>query len=490
VRQRYHIRGRAVFPFLILFLSVSVNARLSRVAQEHFFRSILNHDSTLVSLLDSIDRGVVERFGIAYDGVHNKFLIGEEIDPAIIPAIKNGSLAYALSDSDLGNGYSRLRFTANDIGYHKDYYFHGEQLVLPARWITRNWKETITPHFVIRASDSAQVNEYIIWKLEEFVTRTMDMLGYTQEERELVERGKIYYLLCRDGEGIERLTGFRTRGMYLLACDAVASVYPCHFHELTHLLMNLKLRRLPLYTHPFLQEGFAVAAGGRGGIGINSLFPMAVYLERSGTMDYTQLCPRQEFKQNDASLTYPVSGLYNYFLLCEWGIQNYLSFYRSYSSSQIDSVIVDTTLLPSRTRWNSFLDSVEQSPAVVSSYGGLKIFAKLVSSDSFSVSTNSTYYYFRLKSSLGLYTAKTPSINIPGALDDAIPDQPYRGEKYLLMADSNEIRIYNRWTRTLIGSLVASFAMPPSPMRKHNGYYEFYVRKELFEEPISEMKMQ
>jgi hypothetical protein len=278
--------------------------------------------------------------------------------------------------------------------------------------------------------------------------------------------------------------------MYLLAYDAVASVYPCHFHELSHLLMNLKLRRLPLYTHPFLQEGFAVAAGGRGGIGVHSLFPMSVYLERSGTMDYTQLCLRQEFKQNDASLTYPVSGLYNYFLLREWGIQNYLSFYRNYSSSDIDSVIIDTTLLPPRSRWNAFLDSVQQSPAVVSSYSGLKIFAKLISSDSSSISTNGIYYYFKLKSYLRLYKAGISPINIPGALGDVVPDQPYRGEKYLLMADSNEIRIYNRWTGTLIGSLVASFTMSPLPLWKHNGYYEFYVRKELFEEPISEMKMQ
>ena len=63
-------------------------------------------------------------------------------------------------------------------------------------------------------------------------------------------------------------------------------------------------------------------------------------------------------------------------------------------------------------------------------------------------------------------------------------------KKYLVHADSNEIKIYNRWTGTLIGSYVSSFNLPFEQINRKNGKYEFYVRKNVFEEELSKLKLQ
>jgi hypothetical protein len=203
-------------------------------------------------------------------------------------------------------------------------------------------------------------------ELERFLQRSAALLQLSKADLKVLAREKLIYVLCKDEDEIERLTGYRTRGMYLLPYDYVVTTYSCHYHELLHQLINFKLRSLPLYTHPFLQEGFAVAFGGRGGVAPQTIFQSGVFLNKSGFADYRELFVASDFLQQDASMTYPLSGLYVRFLFERFGTQRFLELYRAYSGSSdiMKQMVLRASDLPSTQVWEKFIDSVAGTPVL------------------------------------------------------------------------------------------------------------------------------
>ena len=147
--------------------------------------------------------------------------------------------------------------------------------------------------------------------------------------------------------------------MYILAYDFIVTTFNAHYHELLHLLINYKLQKLPLFTHPFLQEGCAVAFGGRGGKEPNVILNIGLFLNNSEMLNYNSLLTKQDFYQVDISLSYPLSGLYNLFLFNQLGLEEYLKMYKkcSGSSDEVEKMKIQTKDLPAMVKWQEFVNS-------------------------------------------------------------------------------------------------------------------------------------
>jgi hypothetical protein len=204
-----------------------------------------------------------------------------------------------------------------------------------------------------------------------------------------------------------RLTGYSARGMYDLANDYIISAYNCHYHEIAHLLMNYKLKSLSLYTLPLFQEGFAVAYGGRGGKEPAAILEMGLFMVKSQFLDYDSLLNKAGFNQYDASVSYPVAGLYTQFLIETIGIEKYLDLYTNYTAaaSEIDRLQINSNNLPSGRDWQVFLKRMSVSNPIGISGFKEKDFPKAIySGEDAIIRAGKETYLIKLKDRIGFWT--------------------------------------------------------------------------------------
>ena len=248
---------------------------------------------------------------------------------------------------------------------------------------------------------------------------------------------------------------------------------------------SYKLKVLPLYTHPFLQEGFAVAFGGRGGLDAHTISEMGVFLIKSGFANYKDLLSKLDFQKTDASISYPISGLYTEFLIKSIGIDNYLKLYRKYSgtSEKVLSEIINEEDLLSDDKWNLFIDSLSsQNPVVIKTELSVSDYKLITKQNDFEIYKNEEEYFFRIKDTLLISTSMIVSNYKSKIFSQHFSNKKYNSEKYLIIANKNEISVYNLFSNNLIGKYVVSFSLPPKTVPYKDGFYEFVIKKDLFDE--------
>ena len=241
---------------ILLFPLMSVKPQSTQI--ENFFNDLINNNQN--DLSNYIQPGSLQkskRLGINYEGIKNKFLISYDIDESIKEKINKGEISYQITEKELNDNYKKITFKTDGIDFTKEFFFQNNLLVDPSSFYTNSWKTKESKFFRIFISEPSQFNDYSMQQLDAFVETMLDLLKVEQPERELLEKEKIDYILCRNEKEIEEISGFNTRGIYILAYDQIITTYNCHFHEIAHLLINFKLKNLPLYTLPFFQEGFA-----------------------------------------------------------------------------------------------------------------------------------------------------------------------------------------------------------------------------------------
>lgn len=421
------------------------------------------------------------RFGITYKGVENKFFIANEF-----PKIDTG-LKVEYKTELIEDDYSLLTISIPSKKILKEYYLKDSSIVSKSYFYSRNWQTKESDHFKFYISDKTLFNDYSINQLELFISRMIKVLKFSEEQINKIKQKKIYYFLCKDETEIQRVTGFITRGMYILAQDYIVSTYNTHYHELEHFLINFKLKELPLYTNPFLQEGLAVALGGRGGLNANTILETGVFIVKSGFADYTRLLNRREFLNTDASISYPVSGLYTDFLIKEIGTERFVELYKKYSASSdlIKIETIDEKDLPTQDRWNLFIDSLlNKNPIQNAGNFYENNFYPIIVKENFEIYKNDEEYLFKIKDTLLIKSSKNISEYKSKLLAEHFPDKLYLSEKYLITANLNEISVYNLYSNNLIGKYIASFSIPPKLVTIQNNFYVFSVRKDLFDEEL------
>ena len=466
---------------LAIISPVAHSQALTESTSRRFLSALCRNDSSVVELLDAGDLKTSERLGIQYEGVFAKLLCAQELDSATRSGIEVGRLDYRIKVDSLNATYQKLTMTVAGTARPYEFYFKLGKFVLASTYHSRNWGSFESEHFRFRFSDSSLVNSYAIERLEQFFIATAKMLEYSQEQLELMGREKIEYILCRDPREVEELTGYESRGMYELASDRVITCYNAHFHELVHLMVNFKLGTLPLRTHPFLQEGIAVAVGGRGGIERGVMTEMACFLVESGMANMDELLSAEGFTQSHSSISYPVCGLYSEFLLQEIGINSFFDLYRRNSTVQenIGGLLLNKGELPAESKWLAYVKKRGAQHAIELEPSD-KDFKEIYSDSLIAISMGPSQYLIRTRAKAAFGGGDIRGNYHSTIFAQEFGEREYREEEFAIVANSDEIKIYNLYTNNLIANLVGSFRNPALTIPSENGVFSFVVNKSAF----------
>ena len=329
-------------------------------------------------------------------------------------------------------------------------------------------------------SDSTLINPFALKSLDTFINKIADTLKIFPEKMKILAENKIDYLLCNKEE-MKLLTGFDANGISNLQFDAIVSRHLPHPHELVHLLINYSLGELPLFTLPVLQEGFAVALGGRWGKSPEVVKQLSPILISENICKLDDLLLSVGFNQTMPDISYPVAGSFSKMLISEYGIDNYKKIYLLLSGS-LDKV---QKLTPSevkitieqicKTDWetinNQFkrhldqLKNINLKPGISKSGNNISE----LSGDSLIVFVKETEdcYEFIIRS-LNNTPAGTILLHNNNYLSsgnyrssmytEQFPNSEYSGFKYGIKFDINETGFYNYMTNCLEAKYATAFS--------------------------------
>ncbi len=204
-------------------------------------------------------------------------------------------------------------------------------------------------------------------------------------------------------------------------------------------------------------------------------------------MKVSDLFTFQDFNNVDASFAYPLSGIYNKFLIEKNGIDNYLKLYEKYSGtfSKIQHLRIDKKDLPYVNEWNDFIEKYKSES--INIYFPSEINNKdIIANDStFKVIDNKTNYLFQIKDYLLISFKDKPKDYISSKFTEIFPNKKYNSEKYLITVTEHEISVYNLYTNNLIAKYAAGFSTEPKPVPIKNNLFTFSVSKKVFKNEFS-----
>ena len=260
------------------------------------------------------------RLGVSYREVLAKYDCASPVMTAL-EGIKSGAVKVSVTSVADSGDFSEL--TATLVSGDEDLtarYFavnteRGWKFGSPLHLLTGKWPTVTTKYFVIHYADDALINSVACKKLDDFVGKAGEMLGFTKAEFDHLSQAKIDYFLCSI-EQVERLTGYKTEGMADLPMDAVVTRHPLHEHEIAHLLVNYALKETPLYTLPFMQEGIACCLGGRWGKSPEVVFYAGYMAWNFQLLELDDLLTYKGFNTTigSADIAYPAAALLTSYL--------------------------------------------------------------------------------------------------------------------------------------------------------------------------------
>lgn len=209
-------------------------------------------------------------------------------------------------------------------------------------YYAKDWPVQTSKYFRIHSHpDRAKfLNPVLLNEADRFIERIADSLQIDKKTLADMAARKIEYYYCDGDDAVKAITGVVTKGVYDLASnDVISSDFP-HFHEIVHLLVNVKLKEVPLYTLPLLREGMAVRYGGRWGKRNSALADLGGFLIREKIVELDSILTARGFEEaSTADIAYPVASVFTSYLVDKIGQLKYIDLYRSLSG---DMDIVDT----------------------------------------------------------------------------------------------------------------------------------------------------
>jgi len=289
-----------------------------------------------------------ERFGIEYNDI---FLKIDCVSPAIrdFKRLRPYLISPVSRLVELDDDYTRVEFAplVDGVRVEHDYYIHhdGEYfwLVYPQDYYGRTWPVIESEFLRLHVDPGATTpSPLALESADQFVRDAGKKLGLSKKQLKEIAEKKIEYFYCAKDSTVLEITGHLVKGTMDLASNDIISAFFPHYHEMTHLLVNIKLGTIPIYTQPIIREGLAVAVGGRWGKTPEALMQLGEFLYREKLVEIDSLLTMKQF-QNSATenIAYPVSGLFNLFLLDALGTDSYLQLYRDLSG-QFDNTYAMT----------------------------------------------------------------------------------------------------------------------------------------------------
>ncbi|MEO8514292.1 MAG: hypothetical protein ABI543_12070, partial [Ignavibacteria bacterium] len=288
------------------------------------------------------------------------------------------------------------------------------------------------------------------------------------------------------------ITGFNAKGLAMLGTDEVVTSYQTHFHEVAHLLINYKLKLLGLYTLPFFMEGFAVAVGGRGGMAPRVVTDLGYYLQKTAELTYDSIFTFDQFRSIDGSMSYPVSGLYNSFLLSELGGEKYLELYKSVNGiADFVKNLNDVSIsLPEGNEFEKFMTKYQNEKIIlVDGNNRSEPKFRMQGSNGYFVLTGE-YIKFLSKN---VYSIGFDEIKIDKEYKSRkyaeYYKEDYRDMKYCILASEESISLYNLFNDELIFSYNKALSFNSVNIPQKDGFFEFFIKSSVFNNDFNSDKI-
>jgi len=412
---------------------------------------------------------------------------------------------------DLFEGkYQKLYYSAIVQGQNIEHTYYAEfdgryyWLAYPQDIYARDWPIKETEYFrihinpdLVKYCTSAMFDE-----ADKFVARMGDSLGLSTFDMRHLQSNKIEFFYCISDGQVEEITGQKTRGVYdKPSSDIISSFFP-HNHEVAHLLIDYRLRQLPLFVHPLFEEGLAVNYGGRWGKTPESLMPLGIFLYNEGIVSLDSILSFKGFRNNaESDLAYPLAGLFTKFLLERIGRDRYLTLYREMAgtSKQMSEMPVDTVkahILRAATigSWDKLLTAFQKylttfkTERYVALPGNSGKGAKVISNKEVVVSDNGEWLEFQFNSPdtsaprgnllFGKSAQKEDSVS--AMFKEHYENEiPYEGYRYGVRYDVNEAGLYDYAANMLLAKYIAAVDPSKDYYNAQNHKITVRIRKNL-----------
>ena len=437
-----------------------------------------------------VDKGFLrtcDRLPIRYTGQAEKWQIDLWGGAPTFPHTVKTDTSLHITTEQLPDGYLRYNLLFDSRTDTLPLYFSNSKLIPPAFYHSRHWQRQLSRYFDFRISNMKNYHPAAAQALDQFADSLMALLDIPLETRHLLEQEKIRYYLCDSVDEVYRLSGVRQRGVYLRNIDAIVSHFNANFRETAFLLLNLKLGKAALYTHPFFYEGWGAATGGQGDKSAEVLLDLGRFLLLSGFMSHQALRNPTQFVQEDPSLSTPVAAIYTRFLLATRGLPNYLKLYTKYSRSTPVKSAVFSADLPPDTLFTAWLQQQNHLNALAP-VAELPTTAPLLSAHWGTVWNDGDRYIFRLRGSIRLTPPKVVRSFYSKEFREIFPDVRYQGERYVLSVSENEVKLFDFYTAKLVAIYAAGLTLNPQPLFV-DGNYIFSIKKVALAHPITAMQI-
>lgn len=217
-------------------------------------------------------------------------------------------------------------------------YFDGEYywLTHPQEYYSKGWLVKETKYFRVHfhPDREAYLNPVILSEADDFIKTTSRKLGLKKSDLKMLEEKKIEYYYCPNDKTVEDISGYKVKGFFDLPTNDVISSFFPHFHEISHLLINIRLRNLSLYTQPIIREGIAVYLGGRWGKSLDVLNYLGNFLYDQKFIELDSITTMERFEKHaTADMAYPLSGMFCSYIIDKIGMEKFLDLYQELSGN-------------------------------------------------------------------------------------------------------------------------------------------------------------
>ncbi len=282
------------------------------------------------------------RFGITFSGIPLKV---DASSPIVrnLPVMRD-YLFPAVSQVNVldGGNFVRLDFKKVVGGQAVEYPYYARYdgqyfwLTYPQDYFARDWNVLETKYYRIHYEPGTDefLHPVLLEQADRYVEKVADSLKMAKTDVAEIADKKVEFFFCKSDSSVAEITGHFTKGTTDLASNDIISSYFPHNHELIHLLVNIKLRTLPLYTQPILREGLAVHFGGRWGKAPTSLVFLGAFLHENQIVEVDSIISMDRFEsQAGADMAYPVAGLFSGYLIDRMGLEGFMQLYLALSGT-------------------------------------------------------------------------------------------------------------------------------------------------------------
>ena len=458
---------------------------------------------------EDVDRS--SRFGIEFEGIPLKV---DCTSPIVrdLPKMRDYLQPPVRTFSVLDPNFDRMEFSqlvGRAMVEHYYYvFFDGEYhwLTHPQNYFAQDWPVSESKYFRIHLDPlgTGIPNDIALNMADEFIEKLADSLDLTKSDMKNLREKKIEYFYCHTDSVVMEITGHRIKGTLDLATNDIISAFFPHYHELAHLLINIKLKKLPLYTQPLLREGIAVYFGGRWGKASASLLDLARFLYQEQIVDLDSLLTMRDFDANSsADIAYPVAGLFAGYLVDEIGVDKFLELYRSlsgnlptvYDMTRVEVKNIIAAALD-KSDWGTVLDDFAAYQEKVTAErsmvmpGTIDDGKELLRGDGYAVRSNKQWLGFEFTAPAGEAVTGNLLFDLEAALEGAVSELyikqyrdsiPFVGYRHGIRFDQNEVGLYDYATNELLAKYIWGISPSEEYYDEVGNVVTMKFRKELFD---------